>query len=143
MSVDRGPLIGGLYPNLFAAHPPFQIDGNFGFTSGLAECLLQSHRGAVELLRAVPAELSSGSVSGLVARPGIEVGIRWAPDGDGHARLVDATLRARHPSAAGPRTVTCGTAALSVDLPWSPDPADPTAVIRISAADFARADRRP
>ncbi|WP_156762191.1 glycosyl hydrolase family 95 catalytic domain-containing protein [Microbacterium karelineae] len=80
---------GGLYPNLFAAHPPFQIDGNLGFVAGLAECLLQSHRGRIELLPALPPSLPSGRVQGLIARPGIRVGIAWSG-----GELVEARLRA-------------------------------------------------
>jgi alpha-L-fucosidase 2 len=105
MELDRGPWVGGLYPNLFAAHPPFQIDGNFGFVSGLAECLVQSHDGTIELLKAVPRELASGSVRGLVARPGIEIAIDWAPSEGGDPKLVVATLRALVPSAAGEHLV--------------------------------------
>lgn len=102
----------GLYPNLFSAHPPFQMDANFGIVAAVAECLVQSHRGEIELLPAAAPMLATGAVRGLRARPGIVVDLAWE-----RGAPTSVTLRALGPGAAGTHRVRLAGRTLEVELP--------------------------
>lgn len=126
---EEDPHRGGLYPNLFAAHPPFQIDGNLGFVGAFLESLVQSHRpGRLDLLPALPPALSAGTLRGFVARPGIVLDLTWQD-----ACPLRLRLRARNPRASGTvRVMHAGEhhdvhvpVTGAIDLTWPPSASRP------------------
>ncbi len=116
---------GGLYPNLFDAHPPFQIDGNFGATAGIIEMLLQSHGPHIRLLPALPTAWAEGHIAGLRARGGFEVALRWR-----EGCLTEARIR----SVLGR---TCRIACASDVRVTSRDRDIPTVTIQTGVIEFA------
>lgn len=104
---------GGSYPNLFCAHPPFQIDGNLGGAAGIAEMLVQSHEGFIELLPALPKALKDGSFSGLCVRGGAEVSASWKD-----MQLTHVKLTATHEGDFEIKGVTSGKIHLKKGQSW-------------------------
>lgn len=104
-----GQIGGCTYPNLFDTHPPFQIDGNFGYTAGVCELLLQSHGGHIALLPALPGAWPKGSFRGLRARGGFRVDGAW-----NEGRLTEATLYAAHGGLCKVRVAAIGSGRISI-----------------------------
>lgn len=103
---------GGLLPNLFSTHPPFQIDGNYGFMAAITEMVLQSHTGTVHLLPALPAQWPDGRATDLRCRGGLAVDFTWA---DGAPSAV--TVRRLAGDGTEPVRVRYGTHECEVRLP--------------------------
>lgn len=108
---------GGLYSNLLDACPPFQIDGNFGYAAGVAEMLMQSHAGYIQLLPALPDVWSEGSVSGLKSRGNFEIGMKWQQGNLSQATILSNSGNECRLRTATPVTVKQGSKEIALSLP--------------------------
>lgn len=100
---------GGIYANLFDAHPPFQIDGNFGATAGISEMLLQSHNGSIDILPALPSAWKKGSIKGLKAVGNFTIDIDWIAGAPSKCTLMSGSGQPcilRFPNSKLPATIT-------------------------------------
>nr|WP_163567602.1 hypothetical protein [Fodinicola feengrottensis] len=102
---------GGLLPNLFSTHPPFQMDGNFGLMACIVEMLIQSHGGLLQVLPALPAEWPDGSARGIRCRGGWTVDLRWQA-----GEIVELVVRAESAREARTSRVRCGATTIELTL---------------------------
>ncbi|WP_091232074.1 glycoside hydrolase N-terminal domain-containing protein [Microbacterium sp. 3J1] len=127
---------GGLLPNLFSTHPPFQIDGNLGFPAAITEMLVQSHGGILRLLPALPSGWTEGRAQGIAVRPGLLLDLSWE-----HSRVLDAVL---HNPAPGSRTIEVldGERRITVEVPAGASVAIPGLGETEPAADSVEEESR-